>query len=151
MDTTARGSCTLDEKLDYARAMLASAIEARDRATQQHERAHEMGRGIPGFGGSGNQRAARQVRGALDSAFRAGSAADERVEHWKYKVRRYSLRVAERDRQVVTREDVLGATAVRDTYGWHRVAKVNAKSVTVKTGYSWTDRIEFRRILEVRS
>src|SRR5690625_4265698 len=27
---------------------------------------------------------------------------------------------------------------VRDSVGWHRVVRVNAKSVTVETGYSWT-------------
>jgi hypothetical protein len=30
------------------------------------------------------------------------------------------------------------------------VAKVNAKSVSVLTGYSWQDRIPFSKIIEVR-
>ena len=41
--------------------------------------------------------------------------------------------------------------AVRDSSGWHRVARVNAKSVTVETGYSWTDRISLDRVIETRS
>lgn len=40
---------------------------------------------------------------------------------------------------------------VRDSVGWHRVVRVNAKSVTVETGYSWTDRIPHERVIETRS
>lgn len=47
--------------------------------------------------------------------------------------------------------DLKGARFVRDRYGWHEVDKVNAKTVSVKTGYSWTDRIPHDRIHEVRS
>ena len=42
------------------------------------------------------------------------------------------------------------ACLVRDSYGWHRVIRVNAKSVSVETGYSWTDLIPLNSILEVR-
>ena len=42
------------------------------------------------------------------------------------------------------------AIAIRTSSGWHRVKKVNAKSVTVETGYSWTDRYTLDRVLEVR-
>ena len=42
------------------------------------------------------------------------------------------------------------AIAIRTSSGWHRVKKVNAKSVTVETGYSWTDRYTLAQILEVR-
>ncbi|WP_152203623.1 hypothetical protein [Georgenia thermotolerans] len=40
---------------------------------------------------------------------------------------------------------------VRDSVGWHRVTRVNAKSVSVETGYSWTDRIPHERIIETRA
>ena len=43
------------------------------------------------------------------------------------------------------------ACLVRDSYGWHRVIRVNAKSVSVETGYSWTDRIPLANVLEARS
>ena len=43
------------------------------------------------------------------------------------------------------------ACLVRDTYGWHRVIRVNAKSVSVESGYSWTDRIPMSNVLETRS
>ena len=42
------------------------------------------------------------------------------------------------------------AIAIRTSSGWHRVVKVNAKSVSVETGYSWTDRYALGQILEVR-
>lgn len=41
--------------------------------------------------------------------------------------------------------------AVRDSTGWHRVVRVNAKTVTVETGWSWTDRIPHERVIETRS
>lgn len=40
--------------------------------------------------------------------------------------------------------------AVRDRHGWHRVVRVNAKSVTVATGYSWDDRIPHSKVVETR-
>jgi len=43
------------------------------------------------------------------------------------------------------------ACLVRDSYGWHRVIRVNTKSVSVETGYSWTDRIPLANVLEARS
>lgn len=144
------GDRMLDEKLDYARTMLASALEAQEAAGKRRQAANEMGGGIPGFGGSGSQRAATQVRGALDSALRAGNDADTRVEHWKHAVRRYELRIAERDRVRLTREDIVGASWVHDGTSWRKVVRVNAKSVSVESGYSWTDRIEFDRIHQVR-
>jgi hypothetical protein len=50
----------------------------------------------------------------------------------------------------VTPERLRGAVAVRTELGWHRVVRVNAKSVTVATPYSWTDRISMGRIVDVR-
>ena len=49
-----------------------------------------------------------------------------------------------------TPEQLKTAQVIRTTTGWHRVVKVNAKSVTVATGYSWTDRHELGKILEVK-
>ena len=48
-----------------------------------------------------------------------------------------------------TPEQLKAARTIRTSSGWHRVVKVNAKSVSVWTGYSWTDRYTFDRILEV--
>lgn len=43
-----------------------------------------------------------------------------------------------------------GAAFVRDQHGWHQVVKVNTKTVTVKTPYSWTDRIPHGKITAVK-
>lgn len=37
---------------------------------------------------------------------------------------------------------------IRTRQGWWKVARVNAKSVSVETGYSWTDRVEHSKIIE---
>jgi hypothetical protein len=39
---------------------------------------------------------------------------------------------------------------VRDRWGWHRVVRVSKKSVSVETGYTWTDRIALDRLIEIR-
>jgi hypothetical protein len=44
--------------------------------------------------------------------------------------------------------DLRGARFVRDRYGWHEVVRVNARTVTVRTGYSWGDRIAMHKILK---
>src|SRR5690606_40114905 len=41
--------------------------------------------------------------------------------------------------------DLADATHVHDGYTWRRVVRVNAKTVTVTTAYSWTDRLPLDR------
>lgn len=60
-------------------------------------------------------------------------------------------REAEAARARLTADDVRGASLVRDKRGWHKVVRVNATSVTVETGYSWTDRIPLHHVIEVSS
>ena len=60
-------------------------------------------------------------------------------------------REAELVRVRLTREEIVGARAVRTVRGWHAVVRVNVKSVSVHTGYSWVDRVSFDDVLEVRS
>ena len=62
---------------------------------------------------------------------------------------RLAFAVREAARVRLTREDLLGARAVRTRFGWHAVVRVNAKSVSVHTGYSWVDRVPFEDVLEV--
>lgn len=57
---------------------------------------------------------------------------------------------AEAERVPLTADDARGATHVRDKNGWHKVVTVNRTTVTVETGYSWTDRIPLERVLEAR-
>lgn len=49
-----------------------------------------------------------------------------------------------------TEEQYRAARYVRTKLGWHAVVRVSTKSVTVKTPYSWDDRILRSKIIEVR-
>lgn len=140
----------LKAKLSYAQKRLEAANEAMRAANRKDDAAHEMGGGIPGFGGSGNQRAAQQVRSAMGSAYRAWKDASERIEKWSYRVKRLESRIAEIERVRLTREDVLGAVLIHDGISWRKVIRVNAKSVSVDSGYSWVDRVSFDQIRAVR-
>ena len=59
-------------------------------------------------------------------------------------------RQAEQDRVKFTREKLEGAVVVRDQFGWHKVRKVNTKTVSVDSGYSWADLIPMDKILDYR-
>lgn len=138
-------------RLNYSRAMLERAEAAKQAADRLSESAHEMGGGIPGFGGSGNQRAAQQVRGALGRADRAHRDADERLDLWRHKVQSLELRIAEKERVRFTAADLKGARFVRAGGMWRQVVRVNAKTVTVTSGYSWHDRIDISQVTEFRA
>lgn len=58
--------------------------------------------------------------------------------------------VAEAARVRLTRADIAGARFVRTELGWAKVRRVNVKSVSVDSGYSWADLIPFDKVLEVR-
>lgn len=60
---------------------------------------------------------------------------------------------AQAERDAAAPRDIAGlkpGDLVRDAVGWHRVVRVNAKSVTVETPWSWTDLIRHDRIVETR-
>jgi hypothetical protein len=135
---------TLEQKRDWA---LAGKAEA----DAKNDRAREMGGGIPGFGGSGSQRAATQVRNAFGSADRAWREARDKLEYYTEKARGYERRIAERDRVRFTRADLIGMTHVKVSRSWYKVARLNAKTVSVETGYSWVDRYEFDKILDAKN
>lgn len=138
-------------KLAVARKWLEAAHAAKETAEKMTVSAREMGGGIPGFGGSGNQRAAQQVRGAYERSDRAHREADERIELWAGKIRSLERRIAEAERVRFTADDLKDATHVKDSISWRKVVRVSAKSVTVETGYSWTDRIPIENIREHRT
>jgi hypothetical protein len=144
-------SYTLEEKLAWAREGVARWEGKLKQADVKAERAHEMGGGILGFGGSGNQRAAQQVRSAWGSADRAWREATEKLEYYTDKAKGYERRIAERDRQRLTRDDVAGATHVLISRSWRKVVRVNATTVSVDSGYSWVDRFKFDQVLAVRA
>jgi hypothetical protein len=94
------------------------------------------------------------------SAFRARAAATERqidqaVESERaerraeWEARKAAHAANESSRHRYTRDELDGVQGVRTADGWHPVVRVNAKTVTVHTPYSWTLRIPFDRILAV--
>lgn len=102
-----------------------------------------------------SQRRSSARRGAqlAEQAIRdetARQAVERAREYEAAKVRRKAAREAEKARLKLTADDVKGARLVRDEFGWHAVVRVSAKSVTVKTVHSWTERISLDKILEVR-
>lgn len=147
---------TADElrgKLAYAQERLDAAHEAMRAADRKDAAAHEMGGGIPGFGGSGNQRAAQQVRSAKVSAHRAWKDASERIKKWDYRVKSLQRRIAEAERRIFTRDEVVGAGFVHDGTSWRKVVRVNAKTVSVVNWQipEWEpDRIPFDKVRGVQ-
>ena len=97
-------------------------------------------------GSSFKRQGEKQLREAVAEA-KAVTAAS-RVE---MVARVKAAREAELLRVRLTREDIVGARAVRTVRGWQAVVRVNAKSVSVHTGYSWVDRVPFDDVLEVLS
>lgn len=61
-----------------------------------------------------------------------------------------SAAYAERHKPVpYTPEELAAARFVRTELGWERVVRVNAKTITVTTPYSWTERVAIDKVLEV--
>ncbi|ROR91725.1 hypothetical protein [Nocardioides aurantiacus] len=73
-----------------------------------------------------------------------------RLDIAQRKADREAEKAAEAARVKFTAADLADAIAVRDRWGWHRVARVSAKSVTVETAYSWTERIPLANVLEAK-
>jgi hypothetical protein len=90
--------------------------------------------------------ALRQHHARTDRDLERYTAAVARVEALRH---RLALAV-ERERVPLTAVDVAGAREVRTRSGWWRVVRVNARSVSVESGFSWVDRVPFGRVLEVR-
>lgn len=147
---------TLDElkaKLANAQERLEAAKDAMRRADALADTAREMGGGIPGFGGSGSQRAAQQVRGAHARSQRAWQEATERIEKWDYRVKSLQRRITEHERKRFTREDIVGAGFIHDGTWWRKVVRVNAKTVSVANWQvpTWEpDRIPFDKVRGVQ-
>lgn len=93
------------------------------------------------------RQADRDINRSLNAYKRQAEARDALVR--KVAKARAELQEAERPGPVDP-ATIKGAYAVRDQFGWHKVIKVNAKTVTVATPYSWTDRIPLDKITAVR-
>lgn len=87
---------------------------------------------------------ARASEAAIDAALREQQATKDAA----YIERRDAARVAEATRRRFTATELMYATRVRDSTGWHRVIRVNTKTVTVATAYSWTAAIPVNAVLD---
>jgi len=97
-------------------------------------------------GSSFKRQGEKQLREAVAEAKAVTAASRAQMD-----ARVKAKREAELVRGRLTREDIVGARAVRTVRGWQAVVRVNAKSVSVHTGYSWVDRVPFEDVLEVKS
>ena len=95
-------------------------------------------------GSSFKRQGEKQLREAVAEAKAVTAASRAQMD-----ARVQAKREAELVRVRLTREDIVGALAVRTVRGWQAVVRVNAKSVSVHTGYSWVDRVPFDDVLEV--
>lgn len=74
----------------------------------------------------------------------------ERIASLEHRLALAEHREAEASRERLAADQVHGARFVRTRHGWHEVVRVNATSVTVRTEWSWDERIALGKVLEVR-
>ena len=122
----------LATKLAAAEARHTEAKAAFARAEEASARAHELC--------SDTQKA----NDNYIATYRAMIRAEAAVVSLKAQIR-------DRGRERVAADDIKDATHIRTLTGWHKVVRVNAKSVTVATPHSWTDRYRLDEILETRT
>ena len=98
---------------------------------------------------AGARNGARLAERAIDETL-AAQQAERDAKHAEGVARRKAEREAEKTREKFTAADLTGAEFVRDDIGWHRVVRVNAKTVTVTTAYSWTERVPIEQVRAYR-
>jgi len=140
---------------------LAAAEKDLDTAKINHASCRERSDRLTPGGLHGDQATLSGVRrrpnGRLDErryrAYDAEAEAGRILATAEARVRRLKAEIEQAEIDAKALCDVDGLAPgdyVRDRHGWHRVARVNAKSVSVETQWSWTDRIERGRIIETR-
>lgn len=130
----------VQRQLTEAQAVLATAATAVDRFRRDPVDPASVYR--PHTARSATQAGGRNDREA--QAWQRLHRAQRAVDVLEAKARTGSVE------QALTRQDVFGAVVVRTAHGWHTVARVNTRTVSVLTGHSWVDRYPFDQLLEVR-
>ncbi|MFW7414734.1 hypothetical protein [Demequina sp. SO4-18] len=148
----------IDTRIEAARDRLASAEKALAKA-ESRSRANTPG-GLENYDSailSGIRRKpnpkadARRFNAYAAEAQLSQVVVDERSTLERLERQKASEEADAASRSRLDLSEIRPGHAVRDKYGWHRVVKVNAKSVAVETGYSWTDRIAKDQIIEARA
>lgn len=137
---------------DYeARKKLEADVAARNAARKADLESGDAYRllGANPMPGTRRQRA-RAIEAEVSRAVKE-VAAQKKAEREARAAKMAPILEAKYGKKDFTPEQLQAATHVRTATGWHKVAKVNAKSVSVETGHSWTDRHAHDKILEVRT
>ena len=139
----------LDQQLELAQQHLAAAITRRDHYITKVDNQHWTETDTAT--GSGIRRKRNpKADAARYASYAREAAAFAAVAPLETSVKVLQKRIAERDRVRFTRDDIVGATAIRTQFGWSRVIRVNRLTVTIPTEWSWTETVPFDQILEVR-
>lgn len=92
-------------------------------------------------------RGLKQAHRNTDSSLRRYTETQQRANALESKAHLAEARAKEAGRTRLTRADVEGATHIVDQHGQAReVVRVNGKTVTVKTPYSWTETVPIDKI-----
>jgi len=83
-----------------------------------------------------------------DRALREIVRLGEEIAYWE-QIR--AAQAAEGAVCLYDRTTIAKGDAVKCSGRWYEVVRLNAKSVSVRTGYSWTDRIDYHRIQDHRN
>lgn len=94
---------------------------------------------------AGASNGARLAEQAIDAEL-ARQQAERDAQHAEGVARRKAEREAEKARVKFTAGDLVGAEIIHDGFSWRRVIRINAKSVTVTTAYSWTERVPIEQV-----
>lgn len=146
-DAQSAPSVRLAERLDEARAEVA--------ALKAQEQAHYASLG-PADPSLARLRPGplKQHRRRVESELNAERDLGMRIRRAESKVHSLQHQLAEqveRERPKLTAADLAGARAVRDRFGWHRVVKVNQKTVKVVVAPGMDDLLPIAKVLEVRA
>jgi hypothetical protein len=103
-----------------------------------------------------HRRALEKAHTAAMKAYEAGQDTRHAEESLQTAQHHLARMQAEVGRVLLTRADILGATEVRDRRGWHKVRRINQKTVTTEEYYPWIEwgtpgHIAIEQVLEVRT
>lgn len=87
---------------------------------------------------------------ATEASVDAAVAAVEAEQAARFKAAKTAETARRAGLPTFTATDLTTATHVRTRHGWHEITRINAKTVTVKTGHSWDDRIPLGKIEDWR-
>jgi hypothetical protein len=98
-------------------------------------------------------RASRRSQDRRYAAYDREAVASRELAEQQRLVSALERQLSEAERNAGAHRDLANLAPgdfVRDRWGWHTVARVSKKSVSVETGYSWTDRIPLAKVIETR-